>query len=66
MWRAGVARVCECEKVFFRETAFKREKGAVICVRELQNNAGGRQETVKVSQLVMCATPACLSVCLFV
>lgn len=66
MWRAGVACVCECEKVFFRETAFKREKGAVIYVRELQNNAGGRQETVKVSQLVMCATPACLSVCLFV
>lgn len=28
----------------FGETEFKREKGAVIYVRELQNNAAGRRQ----------------------
>lgn len=53
----------------FCKTEFKREKGAVIYVREIENNAGGwRQETAKVNLLCtlqLNKTPACLSVCLF-
>lgn len=46
--------------------SLKREKGAVIYVREMENNAGGRRQT-KVSLLCMLQlnkTPACLPACL--
>lgn len=54
---------------FFRESEKRRlrGRGELSCASEsLPNNAGGEQETVKVRQSVMCTTPACLSVCLFV
>lgn len=57
----------ECVWEKFTKTELKREKGAVIYVRDVENNAGGRRQT-KVNLLCMLQlnkTPACLSVCLF-
>lgn len=35
--------VCECEKCFVKQS-FRREKGAVIYVRDVENNARGRRQ----------------------
>lgn len=61
-----VGRVGECEKSLWRKkkkkAGLKREKGAVIYVRVMENNAGGRRGT-KVSLLCVLGlnkTPGCL------
>lgn len=35
--------VCECEKSFVKQS-FRREKGTVIYVRDVENNARGRRQ----------------------
>lgn len=44
--------MCVCERGKFSKTELKREKGAVMYVREVENNAGGRRHA-KVSLLCM-------------
>lgn len=58
--------VCVCVREKNSKTELKTEKGAAVCVREIENNARNRRQ-LKVNLLCMTElmqTPACCSACL--